>query len=263
MWEPSRISDGFPSYKEKHVEIVIRLILVLLTLGQAASGGVAAKTPLEIELYQTEKVPFYYSVRDSNGNFKFEARNWWPLQYDGRTLDELNEAEFRPGHGTVLVDTEKNGNILLICHSGTVDQNPSQCEEFRRYLEPRQFFWKEYIPSEEEQSQMEEIRRERMASTLGWSMRILEGNAPEQSFEVVGISYIPHDIVEDFRADTKSVMDFLADPEYALDSAPWEEAKTSQDTYVILVFCGWGPFTPATESTWGTWSRYGVLLKPK
>ncbi len=247
----------------RRMEFLIQLILVLLAIGQAASGGVAEKTPLEIDLYRVDRIPWYYSVRNQVEQLMFDSRNWWPLIYDGRTLDELNESEFRPGHGTVLVDTEKNGNILLICHSGTVDQTPSQCEEFRRYLEPRNSFWKEYIPSEDEQSQMEEIRRERMTSTLGWSMRILEGNAPEQSFEVVGISYIPHDIVEDFRADTKSVMDFLADPEYALDSAPWEEAKTSPDTYVILVFCGWGPFTPATESQWGTWSRYGVLLKPK
>jgi hypothetical protein len=232
-------------------------------MGQAVMWGDTEKTPLQLDFYREERVPWYYSVRDASGQFMFDARNWWTLVYDGRTLDELNESQFRPGHGTVLVDTEKNGNILLICHSGTIDQVPSQCEEFRRYLEPRQFFWKEYIPSEDEQSQLNEIRRERMESMLGWTMRILEGNAPEETFEVVGISYIPHELVEDFRADTKSVMDFLSAPENALDSLPWEEAKTSQDQYVILVFCGWGPYTPTTETTWGTYSRYGVLLKPK
>jgi len=205
-------------------------------------------------------IPFYYSVRNTQGEMQWSHSNWWPLLYDGRTLDELNQGEFRPGHGTVLIDTESTGNILVICHSGVLNDNPSECEQWRAIFEPENEFWYEREPTVEEQDQMNTIRLERMQSILGWRVRMLEGNAPEATFEVVGISYIPHEQVEDFRQDTKAVMEYLIPN--AIDQEPWMEAVTSTDQYMIMVFCGWGPYTPETINDWSTWSRYGVLLKP-
>lgn len=223
-------------------------------------NGSEDKTQIPLNWDQGDiRTPFYYSVRDTNGNFMWDARNWWPTLYDGRTLDELNQSWFRPGHGTVLIDEEEHGNILMICHSGTLDQNPLQCEEWRRYFEPLGDFWFERTPTLEEQVRMDSIRAERMLDVIGWRVRMVEGNSPEVMFEVVGVSYIPHEEVEEFRADTKVVLNFLL--ENAEDPEPWETSITSADQHIILVFCGWGPYTAETVDDWGTWTRYGLLLR--
>jgi hypothetical protein len=247
---------------------LIQIILSLITLGQTVLWGDTVKSPLitvekiplEINLLQTERTPFYYSARDADGNFKFDVRNFWPITYDGRTLDELNLSWFRPGHGTMVTDTERHGNILAICHSGTMDQIPLECEEWRRIFEPYNDFWIEHFPTPEEEAARNEMRVQNMLSVIDWRVRILQGNAPEQIFRVAGVSYIPHELVPEFRADTKSVMDFLL--ENAVDPKPWQSAIDSEKQYLILVFCSWGPYTQETESDWNMWGRFGILLEP-
>jgi len=241
--------------------MILKFVLIFsILMGCFGVEAQETKNPLPFDWNQGPGgTPFYYSVRDQSGQFQWDSSNWWPTLYDGQTLDELNQEWFRPGHGTVLIDTENHGNVIAICHSGTLDQQPLQCEEWRRVFEPESF-WLDHMPSAEEIALQNEQRLLNMQSVLGWQVRMLQGNSPDQHFEVVDVAFIPHESVEDFRSDTKTVLDKFLD--HAMNPEAWEEAVTSSDQYLILIFCGWGPYTPETQSEWGSWTRYGVLLRP-
>lgn len=254
----------------KFVLILAGVILLGLLGTPTFAQGEKTQLPFDWDQEAGSGTPFYYSVRDSEGNFKWDTNLWWPFVYTEGTLPELNQGAFAPGRGTVLAVNEQYGNVLLVCHSGTVNQVPLECEEWRRFFEPIDQFWMEgrpYTPEEEER--LEGIRRERMEQVIGWRVRLLQGNSPEQLFEVVGVSHIPHEQVPEFRSNALVALDYLAQEENALDVAPWQEAMESQTQHVILVLCGWGPYIPGStdqdpfgDNYWGTWSRYGVLLRP-
>jgi hypothetical protein len=251
----------------KFLSAVLLLLACLVVTSSAQSEGGKQLLPFNWDQQPITGTPFYYSVRDNEGNLQWDTHLWWPVLYDNRTLSELNQSWFRPGHGTLLAVAEQYGNQILVCHSGTVNQQPLECEEWRRFFEPLDEFWSTTPYTPEQETRLENRRLELMASVVGWRVRMLQGNSPEVTFEVVDVSHIPHEAVTEFRQDTQVMADHLQ--EHSVNPTAWELAKTAPEQYLIVVFCGWGPYIQGTtdvdpfgDNYWGTWSRYGVLLKP-
>lgn len=251
--------------------IAVLLFVILLTL---ASLTVSAQEPeatpdpeQKNDLGYGWEMPITFSVYNASGE-RLWGHTFNPVVYGGEiTLEDIRDRRFQPGQHTGVVTIEDWGNPFLIVHSGIFGGAPLEGEEFRHEFESG--LWPERAMTDNELEANYERIRENTAEFVSQNhtMRIREEGsqsnpAVDLRFDVAAIAYIDPSGVPAYSANTRNILGLAQafDPE---NTEVWQEAMDSPDQYVIMAFCGWGPYTPDTRNSWYIWARYIVLLRPQ
>lgn len=232
-----------------------------------------SENPLANYIWEGEGSQQFYSIiRDQNG-YKVWDRVFNTMVYHPE-LGSINEngevvvEGFETGSEKILVDIDKYGILLMLAHSGYNGQDSQgnqlvlEAEGIRERIEGT-LMQEASLDSltEDRLAEIELFVHENIEELIGLEFQMNQGHPvfADNTYEIAAISHIPNSEVERFSQDSKQVLDISKDND-ALRADEWELAKMNPSQYIMLTFCGHGPYE---LENWGTYSRYNVLLRFK